>query len=147
MTAAALLLSLLLGPVLALPGCGESPRFDKAAEYSPESLTQELVFRFNALSPAGKTATRSRKPQKGPVGSKADELSTTKSQSKAAAKKELPRTVDDVLDDIAVKAGLIKGMARGAVFARMAEAISSDTAVPENDRKMLAEKLMEMSGG
>ena len=64
---------LLLAPlVLVAPGCGESPTFNKDAEYTPESLAQELVSRYNALSPTGKTSKRARRPEKKAVGTKAD---------------------------------------------------------------------------
>ena len=97
---------LLLAASVVLPsGCGESPKFNKDAEYTPESLAQELVFRYKALSPSGKTSKRARRPEKKAVGTKADELSTTKSQTKAATKKELAKTIDDVLDEIEVKTG------------------------------------------
>jgi hypothetical protein len=128
-------------------GCGDRPHFNKEAEYTPESLAQELAFRFNALSPSGKSSTRSRRPQKKAVDSKADELSTTKSQAKAATKKELPRNVDDILDDIEAKTALIKGTSRSDVVAKMIDALSRDASVAEKDCQMLSEKLTEFAGG
>jgi hypothetical protein len=45
-------------PALGL-GCGPSEaQFDKAALYTPESLAQELAFRYNALRPEAKKSTR-----------------------------------------------------------------------------------------
>ena len=129
------------------PGCGEDPSFNTETQYTPESLAQELAFRYHALSPSGKTSTRARRPAKKAVDSKADEQSPTKSQAKAATKKELPRTVDDVLDDIEAKAGLIKGMSRSDIVSKMIDAISRESTLRENDRQMLVGKLKEFGSG
>jgi hypothetical protein len=128
-------------------GCADRPEFNKAAEYTPESLAQELAFRYKALSPAAKKSTRSRRPQRAAVDSKADEQSPTKSQTKAATKKELPRTVDDILDDIEAKVGLIKGMSRSDVVSKLIDALSRDTSLAEQDRQTLGSKLKEFAGG
>ncbi|MGC8641091.1 MAG: hypothetical protein ACP5XB_14595 [Isosphaeraceae bacterium] len=128
-------------------GCGQGPEFTPETQYTPESLAQELAFRFNALSPSGKSSTRARRPGKKAVDSKADEKSLTKSAAKAATKQELPKTVDDVLDDIEAKAGLIKGIARSDVISKMIDALSGDSSLPERDRQMLVGKLREFGGG
>jgi hypothetical protein len=135
--------------ILGAAGCAGNPEFDHSTQYTPESLAQELAFRYSALSPDGKASTkaRSRKPQKKAVDSKADEQSPTKSQSKAAKKKDLPKTIDDVLDDIEIKADLVKGMSRAETFERMADVISRDNSLRESDRQLLAQKLKEMGGG
>jgi gas vesicle protein len=132
--------------VLFHAGCGESATFHPETQYTAESLAQELAFRFNALSPSGKTARRARRPGKKAVDSKADERSPTKSQSKAATKKELPKTVDDVLDDIEAKIRLIKDRSPSEVVTRMIEALSKDSSLNESDRQMLDEKLKELRG-
>jgi hypothetical protein len=134
---------LLAALILLAPGCGESPEFNKAASYTPESLAQELAFRYNALSPAAKASTRTRRPAKKAMDSKADEKSSTKSQVKAATKKDLPKTIDDILDDIEAKAGLIKGMPRSEVIVKMIDALSKDSSLRESDRQVLAGKLRE----
>ena len=81
------------------------------------------------------------------MGTKADELSTTKSQAKAATKKELAKTIDDVLDEIEVKTGLIKGMSRSDVVGKMIEAVSNDKSLGETDRQTLVAKLKESGSG
>ena len=43
------------------PGCGDAPKHSAETQYSPESLAQELAFRFNILSPSGKRAKRTRR--------------------------------------------------------------------------------------
>src|SRR5262245_5136452 len=96
--------------IISAAGCRPKPEYDKSVEYTPESLAQELAFRFNSLAPPAKTSTRTRKVVQKAVGSKADEQSPTKAQSKAAPKKALAKTVDDVLDEVAVKVNLVKGM-------------------------------------
>ena len=133
--------------ILPAPGCGESPKFNKATEYTPESLAQELAFRYNALSPSGKTSKRARRPEKKAVESKADEQSATKSQAKAATKKELPKTIDEILDEIEAKIGLIKGMSRSDIVAKMIDAISKENSLSESDRQMLVGKLRESGSG
>jgi hypothetical protein len=141
------LILLLAASLSFVSGCGEGPRFNPETHYTPESLAQELAFRFNALSPSGKSSTRTRRPGRKAVDSKADEQSTTKSQAKAATKKELPKTVDDVLDDIEAKVGLIQGMSRSDVVSKMVDALSKERSLPERDRQMLSGKLKEFGSG
>lgn len=133
--------------MLFAPGCGETPNHSAETQYTAESLAQELAFRFNTLSPSGRTAKRSRRPEKQAVSSKADELSPTKSQAKAATKKELAKTIDDVLDEIQGKISLVKGMSRADVITKMIDALSKETTLSDSDRQMLAGKLKEMGGG
>jgi hypothetical protein len=90
-----------------------------------------------------KTPNRTRKPQEKAADSRADEKSTTRSQVKAATKKDLPKTVDDVLPDIAVKTDLLKGMSRSEVFAKII-VISKDPSLKERERQILGERLKEM---
>jgi hypothetical protein len=144
-----LMLALVFGAAVSPSGCGRSTSFDKSTQYTPETLAQELAFRYNALSPVGKTPMKTRRPQKSQkaVDSKADEQSTTKAQSKAATKKERPKSVDDVLDDIEAKAGLVPGMSRAEVLAKMAEAIGKDGTLDDGARRALVEKLKEAGGG
>jgi hypothetical protein len=144
-------LSIALVIALALPGpgCGGSPEFDKTAQYTPESLAQDLAFRFRALSPAAKitTKTRRRTPKKTATFVSDDEKSQTKTKSKESTKKALAKTADDLLDEIDAKASLIKGVSRAEVFTKMSEAISRDNSLKESERQPLAERLKEMGNG
>ena len=132
---------------LLVPGCAEGPQHSPETQYTAASLAQELAFRYNALTPSGRTAKRPRRPEKKAVDSKADEQSATKSQAKAATKKELAKTIDDVLDEIEAKIGLVKGMSRSEVVSKMIETLSNDSTLGQSDRELLSGKLKELGGG
>jgi ATP-dependent 26S proteasome regulatory subunit len=143
-----LILALAVASALPALGCGGAAEFDKSARYTPESLAQELAFRYNALSPTGKVSTRIRKAQKKNATIESnEEKSETKSKSREATKKDLPKTIDDVLDDIEAKAGLVKGTSRSEVFKAMIEALSRNNSLKEDERQVLAGKLKELGGG
>jgi len=128
-------------------GCGSSAEFDKATQYSPETLAQELAFRYKALSPSAKAATKRRdvpNKKRGDVMKVSDEQSQVKSQAKAAAKKAPAANVDEVLDEIDAKASKITGQARAEVFNKIADAIDKDASMEAADRQTLADKLKEM---
>jgi hypothetical protein len=133
-----------LAAALILSGCVAEPEFSKQADYTPETLAQELAFRFRALSPSSRNAVKNRTAARKPTMESIDEKSQAKAQSKEATKKAPASNVDGVLDDIGSKAATIRGIPRGEVFQRAADAISKDTSLEEPDRRMLAEKLKEM---
>jgi hypothetical protein len=143
-------LTAVFGPAAVLltlsAGCGGEPQFGRETQYTPESVAQELAFRFKALPVSGKTSTRVRRPRKQAVASKADEKSAVKSQAKAASKKPLARTADDLLDDAETKAGLVPGMHRVEALKKVREAVSRDRSLGETDRKTLVDRLDEMAG-
>ncbi len=138
--------SLILVTAWAASGCGPAAEYDKAVQYSPESLAQELAFRYRSLSPSAKTAIKNRNMTKDKTKAfAATELEAqTKGQSKAATKKAPAANVDDVLDDVAEKVEAIKGVAPSEVYQKMAEAIAHDQSLEEKDRQTLADKLKEM---
>jgi hypothetical protein len=147
MTASALGLTLLF---LALsPGCGpEAPEVDKAAQYTPESLAQELAFRYQALTPEAKNAaTRSRgrsKSAKSIAQLDGVEKLQTKNKEAPAQKKGRSQTLDDLIDEVESKLSGIKGVARSDACRQMSETIAKDPALSEADKKLLAEQLKEL---
>src|SRR5262249_19838960 len=112
-TAARVALALTLLAAALAPGCGSGgPGGEQAAQYSAESLAQELLFRYRSLTPETKKAsTRSRSKR---IRSLAEMENSEKLQKKggsvATTKKHSgPPTFDDLLDDIETKLSLIKG--------------------------------------
>ncbi len=139
--------ALVLAMAWTAAGCGSTTEHDAAVEYSPESLAQELAFRYRSLSPAAKKVVKNRGETKNKAAAAAEREAQTKAQSKtkAAAKTAQAETGDDVLDEIALKARTIPGVPSAEVFHKMAEAIARDQALDETDRQTLSAKLKEMA--
>jgi hypothetical protein len=147
MTSAALALVLLL-PALG-SGCGPATHeVDQAALYTPESLAQELAFRYRALSPAAQKApTRSRsraKPAKSLAQLDAAEKLEKKAKDVTTAKQARIQSLDGLLDDIEGKLDRIKGTSRADACRKMAETIVKEGSLTESDKKLLSEKLKEL---
>ena len=113
-------------------GCSQGePEVDKSAEYTPESLAQELAFRFSGLSPESKKSTRRplrrSKSDKSVADLERSEKSNKKSQGAPLAKERSgPPTVDDLLDDVGSKLDKIKATPRAESYKNLIEAISKD---------------------
>lgn len=128
-------------------GCGSKDEFDAVASHTPESLAQELAFRYKALSPSARVAKKRRdvpSKKKGDPSKSHDEQSAVKAQTKEATKKALATNIDDVLDEIGEKASKITSQPRDKVFDQIADALSKDSSVEAADRETLAGKLREM---
>jgi len=128
-------------------GCGSSEQFDKSVDYSPESLAQELAFRYQELTPSARVAKKRRDAPRGKQGDPLkshDEQSQVKAQAKEATKKAPAENLDDVLDEIEAKAAKITDHPRAQVFQKMADAIDKEAALDPADRQTLADKLKEM---
>jgi hypothetical protein len=126
-----------------VPGCGTSaPQVDKAAEYSAESIAQELAFRYKSLVPDAKKSTRSPRPRsktKSVAELESGEKAIKKAAGGAVAKKRTaPPTIDDVLDDIDDKISLVKGASRSEVRKKIIEAVAKDNSLAEEDRQALS---------
>jgi hypothetical protein len=125
-----------------VPGCGTAaPQVDKAAEYSAETIAQELAFRYKALMPDAKKSTRSPRPRS-KSKSVAELESAEKAQKKTAGgavtkKRTGPPTIDDVLDDIDDKISMLKGTSRSEARKKIIEAIAKDQSLAEEDRQAL----------
>jgi len=138
--------ALVLAMSWAATGCGSTVEHDEAVRYTPESLAQELAFRYRDLSPAAKKATKNRSEPKGKASAAAEREAQTKAQTKSAVtKKAEAETADDLLDEIAGKARMIRTTPPAEVFRKMSEAIARDQSLDENDRQALAGKLDEMA--
>jgi hypothetical protein len=152
--AAAVAAAVVLGLTLSTlgPGCGPAePQFDKTALYTPESLAQELAFRYSALNPTAKKSTR--KMSSGAKSAKriADlegaRTAEKKGGNTAATKKQTgPPTIDDVLEDVESKIDTIRGTSRAETCRQMIETISKDSSLTESDKQLLTEKLRELAG-
>ena len=118
------------------------------ARYTPESLAQELAFRYRALTPAAKKAQTRNRARSKATKTIAQLESTEKLQTKAknapTEKKARTQSFDDVLDEIEDKLGLIKGVSRLDACRQAIEAIARDSSLSESDKKVLSEKLKEL---
>jgi hypothetical protein len=134
------------------PGCGsDAPEVDKAAMYSPESLAQELAFRYRDLKPEARKLSRPAAPRGKPgereQGRRIDEEVEQKKGGGAVPKKrEGAPTLDDVMDDIGAKIDRVPDMPRAEVCRRMIEALSKDNSLTGDDQALLAGRLKEMGG-
>jgi hypothetical protein len=114
-------------------GCGsESVEVDKAANYTPETLAQELILRYRALKPDAKT------PRRGPI-KKASGAAVSRKTAPPTTKKRGSATIDDVLEDIGSKIALVKESSPAATTQKMTETIASDSSLSDSDRKALSE--------
>jgi hypothetical protein len=149
--APALVLAFLL-PAL-VPGCGPAALdVDKSAQYTPESLAQELVFRYGALKPEArkstrKIGTRSKSPDRTAALDRARQAEKKGGDAPATKKRSGPQTLDDVLEDIDSKIDKIRNTPRAETCQKMTEALSKETSLTNDDRKVLSAKLKEMGGG
>jgi hypothetical protein len=132
------------------PGCGSTaPEVDKRAVYTPESIAQELAFRYRALNPDARKSSRSFKSKATKsiaqlesaekLQTKGKDVATTKKRSGAA-------TLDTVLEDVNAKLDLLHGIARGEACQKMIETLSQDKSLSESDKALLTEKLKELAG-
>ncbi len=129
--------------VIAMPflsgGCNSEPtEFDQAANYTAESLAQELTHRYRALSPTAQTSNVKSRGKKSGTASASKGKPSKKSVTRTT-KKAGPATIDDVLDDIEYKMTLVKGSSPAETTKKMSAAISSDSSLPEADKKTLTE--------
>jgi hypothetical protein len=120
-------------------GCGSEPfEVDKAANYTPETLAQELILRYRALKPNAKT------PGRGPI-KKASGAAVSKKSAQPTTKKRGSATIDDVLEDIGSKIALVKGSSPAATTQKMAESITSDSSLSDSDKKALSKLVGRLS--
>ncbi len=126
--------------VMTEPGCSPEPmEHDQSANYTPESLAQELVFRYRSLQP---DAQISKLPPRRKSTDKADSARppvSKKSAEKKTAKKAVSTTIDDVIEDIESKISLIKGSSKVETTKKMIETISADRTLKDADRTTLTE--------
>jgi hypothetical protein len=119
------------------PGCGpETPVYDKAANYTPEALAEELILRYRALSPSAKTSTRTGS------GSKSASITRKNPEKKIITKTTKNRaapTIDDLLDDIKYKSTLITDSKPADTSQKMIATISGDKSLSESEKKTLTE--------
>jgi hypothetical protein len=124
-------------PVLGA-GCGSGPTdFDKAANYTPEALAQELILRYRALNPTQQTSAA--RPRKKKAGAGAPRAPISKKSTTRATKKSGPATIDDVLDDIEYKITLVKETSHDETTKKMIETILGDNSLPAADKKTLTD--------
>ena len=123
------------------PGCGpETPRFDASTRYSPESLAKELLFRARAIKSGAEPPGHDRDDVPGGADTKASSKAT------AASKKAPARTLDELLDEVAAKAGLIPGMTQAQAIGRVAEEVSKDQATEASEKQRIADGLKQRQG-
>jgi hypothetical protein len=130
-------------------GCGPAaPEIDSAARYTPMSFAQELAFRYRALTPEAKNTQSRNRSRSSNTKSIAQLESTEKLQKRgqdaATQKKARAQTLDDLLDELEGKLGLIKGMSRLDACRQASEAISRDSSLSESDKNVLSTKLKEL---
>ncbi len=133
-----------------MPGCGPgTPQVDKAALYTPESLAQELAFRYRGLRPEEKKLTRGAGRRARSAKTAAELARDEQAQKKArgadaAAKRDGPPTLDDVMADIDAKLDKIPGMPRPEARRKMIDALANDASLSAEDKTLLSQRLEQM---
>lgn len=134
-------------------GCGPgTPEVDQSALYSPESLAQELAFRYRGLKPEERKFTRPLGPRARPGDrERARGIDEKVEQKKGAgagapAKREGPPTLDDLMADIDAKIDKVPATPRAETCRKMIEILSNDASLPAEDRTMLSDRLKAMDG-
>jgi hypothetical protein len=147
---AALVLAFVLSALA--PGCGPTALdVDKSARYTPESLAQELAFRYGALNPDARKSTRkissrSKSRDRTAALERARAAEKKGGDAPATKKRSGPQTLDDVLEDVDSKIDKIRTTPRAETCQKMIEALSKESSLTD-DRKILSAKLKEMGGG
>jgi hypothetical protein len=151
--ATALALALALSAMT--PGCAtDAPEVDKSALYTPESLAEELAFRYRELKPEDRMFARGAVPRAGSAGKPADLERARQIDEKAEQKKggggavskkrSGSPTLDEVMADIDSKIGRIPATPRPDARRKMIEALSKDAALSAEDKALLSDRLKEM---
>ena len=118
-------------------GCGSEPtEIDKLANYTPETLAQELILRYRALNPEGKKSNRGPGVKLSEAAIAARDKANLKKKAQMT-KKSPSATIDDLLEDIRFKITLIKGMSAAETTKKMMDTISSDSSLPAGEKKSL----------
>ena len=137
--AAALVMGFVLSALA--PGCGPAALdVDKSAQYTPESLAQELAFRYGALKPEARKLTRkigsrSKSPDRTAALERARAAEKKGGDAPATKKRSGPQTIDDVLEDIDSKIDKIRTTPRAETCQKMIEALSKESSLTDDDRK------------
>jgi hypothetical protein len=143
--AAAMIFGLVL-PALAT-GCGPgAPEVDKSALYTPESLADELAFRYRALKPDARKFSRAAGSASKSAKRAADLDRARQAEKKGGGaeepkKRDGPPTLDDVMADVESKIDKVQGTPRPDVCRKMIEILSKDASLSEADRKLLTDRL------
>jgi hypothetical protein len=125
-------------PILNAGCSSELTDYDQAANYTPESIGQELILRFRALNPDAKAAT----PRAGKKSAEGALISRRKEEKKVvlrAAKSKGSTSLDDVIDDIDHKITLVKGSTRAETTRKVLSIIASDPSLNDAEKKTLTE--------
>lgn len=145
--ALSMVLSLAMAVSIVNAGCGPGdPTFDKATQYTPESLAQEFLFRYKGMNIKPKRAPAPPKRSKGTMTAEQQEKLATKSKDQSKTKKQNSGTLDGLLEDIAMKAETVKDSTPSKVLKDVAAIVGKDTFVPEADRKILVERIEGVAG-
>ena len=122
-------------------GCGpDAPEVDKSALYTPESLAEELAFRYRVAEARGagssaRAAASAPRPPGGPPTSIAPARPRRRGAAPSEPKKRSgPPTLDDVMADIDSKIDKVQGTPRPEVCRKMIEALSKDASLSETTR-------------
>ncbi len=152
--AAAASMAVVLGVAAVSQGCGPAPvEVDPATRYTPESLAQELILRFQALNPSAKTSRRAVRVNPDAEKTRAERLEHAVQAEKKGGggpgekKRKGAPTIDDVIDDVAHKLNLLSGTSRTDACRKMIEAISGESSLTANEKKTLTDLIGRLAEG
>jgi predicted RNase H-like nuclease len=135
-------------------GCGPAPvEVDPATRYTPESLAQELIFRFQALNPSAKTSRRAIRVNPSAEKARAERLERAVQAEKKGGggpgekKRKGAPTIDDVIDDVDHKLNLLTGTSRSDACRKMIDAISGESSLTADEKKNLSDLVGRLAEG
>ena len=116
------------------------PVHDPATQYTAESLSKELVFRFKALDIVQKA------PGKGKITAKGKESAERAAgKSKEATKEARVISLDSLIADIATKAALVKNKSVTDVLKSVEQIVSADQTLNDTDKGSIRDSLSRVS--
>ena len=132
-------------------GCGANLDIDNAALYTPESLAAEFAFSYKALGSETKATASTIKARtsknRGKLPLSENALKKGKRvESLRKTEPKAPLTLEELVQDVDTKIGLIKGISRSETCRKMTEAISKDQTLDDNERKSLTELVAKLAG-
>ncbi|WZO98498.1 hypothetical protein EP7_000078 [Isosphaeraceae bacterium EP7] len=132
---------------LAWSGCGGGAAdFAPETKYTPETIAQELVFRYRALGEGDQKLTAAAgRGKNSRARSKERNAEKVQAKSKEATKAAPVRTADSLLDEIASKVRSLPDAPAADSFKKVAAAVRADTTLTPAGRDNLAGRLDELA--
>lgn len=135
-------IAIVTGATLVVVGCGQPVEFDPATEYTPEALAQELIFRVKTLKRSSKSSPKNAQAK---IASRLPEKKG-KAAGSETTKREIAGTIGDVVEETVEKFSLIKKTSSSEIRKIVADVVSKDKTLGEEDRRAILGELEPSAG-